>query len=137
MQTQTNMPQANVAQSTMQSDNTLQTPGGNGHDVRPAQKGDAVQSGISREFHNVLTDIEHLIREMTSLSATDLALAKTRLVAQIATARESAGAMGGVIHERAHKTAAVTNTYVHEQPWTAIGIGAAAGMLFGALLARR
>ena len=132
MQTPSDMPQTNMPQANMP-----QAPGGNGHDIRPMSKGDGAKSGVSREFHNLLADIEHLIREMTSLTGTDLAIAKTKLVEQIATARESAGAVGGVINDRAHKTATVTNTYVHQQPWTAIGIGAAAGLLFGALLARR
>ncbi len=38
---------------------------------------------------------------------------------------------------RARKTAETTNTYVHEQPWNAIGASAAVGLLLGYLLARR
>ena len=51
--------------------------------------------------------------------------------------------MGGVeevgenLANRARKTAESTNAYVHEQPWTAIGAGAAAGVLVGYLLTRR
>lgn len=132
MQTQSTLPQTGMPSPTVPPTT------GNGHDeVRTVPKAEATRSGVAREFHHLLADIEDLIREMTSLTGADLARAKTRLVAQIAAARQSAGAMGDVINEKAHKSAALTNSYVHEKPWTAIGIGAGAGLLLGVLLARR
>ncbi|AJQ95637.1 hypothetical protein YC6258_03601 [Gynuella sunshinyii YC6258] len=38
---------------------------------------------------------------------------------------------------RASKTARITNSYVHDQPWQVIGGGALVGFLMGYLLARR
>ena len=38
---------------------------------------------------------------------------------------------------RAKKAAYRADDYVHEKPWQGIGIGAAAGLVFGLLLARR
>jgi ElaB/YqjD/DUF883 family membrane-anchored ribosome-binding protein len=45
--------------------------------------------------------------------------------------------MGTTVIQRTRQAATVTNNYVHEQPWQAIGIGAAAGVLLGFVLGRR
>jgi ElaB/YqjD/DUF883 family membrane-anchored ribosome-binding protein len=45
--------------------------------------------------------------------------------------------MSDAVVQRARRTATVTNDYVHEQPWAAVGIGAAVGVLFGFVLGRR
>ena len=98
---------------------------------------DTALSGAPLEFHNFLADIEDLIKATTSLTGEDLARAKARLGERIAAAKQSAQAMGGAIVHRARNTAAVTDAYVHQQPWTAIGIGTVLGVLLGFALARR
>ncbi|MBA3582018.1 MAG: DUF883 domain-containing protein [Gammaproteobacteria bacterium] len=95
------------------------------------------RSRISEEFHNFLADIEELITQTTSLSGEDLARAKEKLNERVEMARESLDDMGGVIAQRARQTAAATDNYVRDQPWTAIGIGAALGVILGVVLARR
>jgi ElaB/YqjD/DUF883 family membrane-anchored ribosome-binding protein len=96
-----------------------------------------VASGVSNEFHNFLCDIEDLFKSTTSLTGDDLARAKAKITARIDSAKESVEDAGASISQHARKTAAMTNTYVHEQPWTVIGAGAAVSFLLGFLLARR
>ena len=97
----------------------------------------SVQSGVSREFHSFIADIEDLVKQTTSLTGDDLEHAKDQLVKRIATAKESIEDVGSDIAHQARKSVAATNEYVHDQPWDAIGAGAVAGMLIGFLLARR
>jgi ElaB/YqjD/DUF883 family membrane-anchored ribosome-binding protein len=97
----------------------------------------SVQSGVSREFHSFIADIEDLVKQTTSLTGDDLEHAKDQLVKRIATAKESIEDVGSDIVNQARKSVAATNEYVHDQPWNAIGAGAVAGMLIGFLLARR
>jgi ElaB/YqjD/DUF883 family membrane-anchored ribosome-binding protein len=94
-------------------------------------------SSISNEFHSFLNDVEELFKATTSLTGEDLARAKAKLSARIDAAKESVEELSGTIVHQARKTAAVTNHYVHEQPWTVIGAGAAVSFLLGFLLARR
>ena len=110
------------------------TPMNNGHLESNAHKG---PSAVSNEFHSFLTDIEDLFKATTSLTGEDLARAKAKLTARIDAAKVKAEEMSDTIVHQARKTAAVTNHYVHEQPWTAIGAGAAVSFLLGYLLARR
>lgn len=125
----------------MLNESNTQGSTGNGADraVIPAANAKAYRaaSGMSREFHNFLADIEELISDSTSLTGEDLARVKAKLSERVAEAKESVDAMGGDIAQRARKTVAVTNEYVHEQPWKAIGISVAFGFMLGFVLARR
>lgn len=99
--------------------------------------GDGAVAGVSRELHSFVADIEDLVKATTSLTGEDLARAKAKLGERIAAAKQSVEEIGGVIVDRARHTVKVTDGYVHKQPWQAIGIGAALGLLVGFVLARR
>lgn len=94
-------------------------------------------SAISSEFKNFLADIEQLISEATSMTGDELAQAKTKLNDRIDSIKHSVVDMGESISNKARRGATVTNEYVHEQPWVAIGAGVAVGMLVGFLVSRR
>ena len=82
-------------------------------------------------------DIEDLITKTTSLTGQDLENAKEQLNERIASARTYLDDVSESIVQRARKSATVTNNYVHEQPWAAVGIGAAVGVLVGFVLGNR
>ncbi|MDP9140205.1 MAG: hypothetical protein M3O62_05350 [Pseudomonadota bacterium] len=100
-------------------------------------KADGSVSGVAREFHNFVADIEDLVKSTTSLTSEDLANVKARLSARIATAKLSIEEAGGAIADKARNTVKITDDYAHDRPWQAIGIGAAVGFLAGVVLARR
>jgi len=92
---------------------------------------------VASEYHNFLSDIEDLIKATTSLTGEDLVHAKAILSARIHAAKESVEEAGSAIADKARKSAAATNSYVHENPWQSIGIGAALGLILGVVVARR
>lgn len=94
-------------------------------------------SRIAQEFQHFVADIEDLINATTGLTGEDLLRAKTKLNQRINAAKESVTELGDTVANRARKTAETTNSYVHEKPWSAIGVSAAVGVLLGYLLARR
>jgi len=94
-------------------------------------------SALSREAHNFLADIEDLVKATTSLTGEDLARAKAKLAERITAAKASVAKMGGAVADRTRDAAQATDSYVHERPWQAIGIGAGLGVLVGLLIARR
>jgi ElaB/YqjD/DUF883 family membrane-anchored ribosome-binding protein len=97
----------------------------------------SVGSALSREVQYFLADIEDLVKATTSLTGEELARAKVKLAERIAAAKASVGQMGGAIADGTRHAAQATDSYVHERPWQAIGIGAGLGVLVGFLLARR
>jgi ElaB/YqjD/DUF883 family membrane-anchored ribosome-binding protein len=94
-------------------------------------------SAISSEFKNFLADIEQLITEATSMTGDDLVQAKSKLNDRIDSIKHSFDDIGDSIGNKARRSAVITNNYVHEQPWIAIGAGAAVGLLVGFLASRR
>lgn len=92
---------------------------------------------ISTEFKHFLSDIEELVAQATSLTGEDLNKAKRTLSTRIDAAKHSLEDLSGNIAQKARTGAAATNTYVHEQPWAAIGASAALGLLVGYLVSRR
>lgn len=97
----------------------------------------AKSSAISSEFKNFLADIEHLITEATSMTTEDLTQAKTKLNERMESIKHSFDDLSETVSAKARKSAVVTNNYVHEQPWVAIGAGAVVGLLVGFLASRR
>jgi ElaB/YqjD/DUF883 family membrane-anchored ribosome-binding protein len=96
-----------------------------------------LRASVSREFHDLLADIEQLIGTTTTLSGAELAHAKAQLGERINAARQSVDVLGASIDQQARKAAGITNDYVHAQPWNAIAIGAGVGLLLGFVLAHR
>ncbi len=95
------------------------------------------QSGVAREYHAFVSDVEDLISSATSLTGEDLARAKAKLTARITSAKASIVRAGGAVSDQVRSGARATDTYVRDQPWQAVGISAAAGILLGYLLGRR
>lgn len=121
----------------MQTKSNSPESGGNGQADRAKTSAIAKADGVPREVRNFLTDIEDLISSTTSLTGEDLTRAKAQLIERVTAARASVEQMSVALTDRARNTAKVTNEYVHEQPWKAIGAGAAIGFLLGLVLARR
>jgi ElaB/YqjD/DUF883 family membrane-anchored ribosome-binding protein len=96
-----------------------------------------MQSAIAREYHALLSDLEHLIGSATSMSSDELSRAKAALGARIDAARSSIGNASAAVIDGAKRGARATDEFVTERPWSAVGITAVAGLLVGFLLGRR
>ncbi len=100
-------------------------------------KTEQTETPDNSEFQKFVEDIEELIKETSTLTGDELARASEKLRERVALAKLSTSVMGGVLAGQATKAAAATDEYVNAQPWTAVGISAAVGLILGLLLARR
>ena len=91
---------------------------------------------VVRDFRNFVTDVEELIKTTAQSGGEDLTKAKEKLNERIAQAKKTLAEASENLAERASKTAASANDYVHEKPWPVIGAGAALGFVAGYLLTR-
>jgi len=89
------------------------------------------------DFSTMLTEAEDLLRRAgneTGERAKDL---RAQVEAKLLAAKLRLQEMEGEAVDRAKAAARVTDDYVHDNPWRAIGAAAAAGFLIGLLVHRR
>ena len=101
------------------------------------QQADSMAAGVSREFSHFISDIEDLLKETATLTGDDLSRAKAAISARVSAAKESIDGLGYSVSDRVRKSSALTNEYVHEQPWKAIGAVAAVAFALGLVFTRR
>jgi ElaB/YqjD/DUF883 family membrane-anchored ribosome-binding protein len=92
---------------------------------------------VGAEVRNLIADVEELIRRVAHLDDADLARARERLERTLASTRASLHNGTERVRTSARQAATTTDTYVHDNPWSAIGIAAAAGAAIAVLLSTR
>jgi ElaB/YqjD/DUF883 family membrane-anchored ribosome-binding protein len=115
---------------------------GNGHGtsskrLQSSARATKTQTAPSGEFSSFVSDIEHLITSMTTLTGQDLERAKAKLAERVEAAKVTLTEAGGRIAETARQSARATDTYVHDHPWQSVGFGAILGLLVGIAVSRR
>ena len=93
--------------------------------------------GRSGEWRNLLADVEDLIKKIAHVD--DIEVAKVRAKVEQTLAKAKSTAMDGAANIRGYARDAgnATDEYVHESPWTAIGLAAMVGVVVGFLVTRR
>jgi ElaB/YqjD/DUF883 family membrane-anchored ribosome-binding protein len=94
-------------------------------------------NALGRDIQNVVSDAQELLKSVQSEGENRLADVKTRVQTQVDHARQSLGEIQHTIQDGAKVAIRETDAYVHANPWAAVGVGAAVGLLIGFLAARR
>lgn len=89
------------------------------------------------EWRNLLADVEDLIKKIAHVDDREVAQVRAKVEQTLARAKTSAADGAATIRGYARDASTATDDYVHESPWTAIGLAAAAGVIVGFLAARR
>jgi ElaB/YqjD/DUF883 family membrane-anchored ribosome-binding protein len=94
-------------------------------------------STLSQEFHNIIKDVESLLKEASALGGDEYASVRAKLLARLAAAKAEMAKLGLNIAEKVHESTADVSEEIREEPWKAVGTAAVAGLLIGYLFARR
>lgn len=92
---------------------------------------------LVKDVNTVLADAEDLLRQAAQASgehATDL---RKRAQAAITSAKTRLTEVEHRVVDQAKHAAKATDSWVHEHPWTAIGVAAGIGLLVGLVVNRR
>ncbi|RZI82191.1 MAG: DUF883 domain-containing protein [Rubrivivax sp.] len=92
---------------------------------------------LKQDLENVLHEVQTLLHNVGDQSTEKALALRSRVNQALAAAQTRLVGIGVDARDRAKQAAVVTDEYVHEKPWQAIGIGAAVGVLVGVLAARR
>ena len=106
--------------------------------IQPAREAadTAVRAG-SRELRSFIADVEDVVKRIAHVGDKDVAQARAKLEQTVGAAKASLHDGTKRIQARARHAAEGTDEFVHSNPWSAIGIAAAAGAAIAVLLSAR
>ena len=83
------------------------------------------------EMRAFLADVEDLVKRVGNVSDADVARARAKVVGAMSDVRRLTGDTTDTLRARASAAAEQADEYVHDRPWTAIGLAAAIGLIVG------
>lgn len=100
-----------------------------------------VENEISKEklmqdLRVVVADAEELLRATAGQAGEKVSAARERIQENLAAAKQRLAVAQDAVLARTKEAAKVTDEYVHENPWKAVGIAAGAGLVIGMLISR-
>jgi ElaB/YqjD/DUF883 family membrane-anchored ribosome-binding protein len=98
---------------------------------------DSAREKLVVDVKNLLTDVDALFTDASAASGDEARALRKRAENILQKARERFDDLQERVVRRGRETAHTTDDWVHENPWSAIGLGAGAGLLLGFLIARR
>lgn len=98
---------------------------------------DILRERLAADLRAVIDDTEGLLHATAGQAGEKILAARARAEESLRTARARLAELGEVGVEKAKAAAKATDTYVHENPWQAVGIGAGVGFVLGWLLSRK
>jgi len=92
---------------------------------------------LAADLKAVIGDTEELLRATAGQAGEKIHAARARAEETLRSAKARLAELGEAGVEKAKAAAKATDTYVHENPWQAIGIAAGVGFLIGWMLGRK
>jgi ElaB/YqjD/DUF883 family membrane-anchored ribosome-binding protein len=89
------------------------------------------------DMRTVIADAEELLRATASVAGDKIVVARERIQDSLYRAKVKLAETEGVLLDRTRQAARLTDDYVHDNPWQAVGIAAGVGLLVGMLIGRR
>ncbi|MEW5886602.1 MAG: DUF883 family protein [Pseudomonadota bacterium] len=85
----------------------------------------------------VVADAEELLAATAHQTGERVAELRERMQDNLRNARHKLGSLEDDLRLKARDACRATDHYVHEHPWTSIGVAAGVGLLLGLLISRR
>ena len=98
---------------------------------------DVSKDKLVADLKVVVADAEELLRATASQAGEKVSAARERIQASLATAKVKLTDAERVVVDKTKDAAKATDEYVKDNPWQAVGIAAAAGLVLGVLISRR
>jgi ElaB protein len=83
------------------------------------------------ELRAFISDVEDLVKRVGNVSDADVARARAKVSGALGDVRRLTSDASDSLRERAREAATQADEYVHDRPWTAIGLAAAIGLIIG------
>jgi ElaB/YqjD/DUF883 family membrane-anchored ribosome-binding protein len=91
----------------------------------------------SDEWHKLVADVEDLVKKVANVDDAEIAEIRSKVESTLARAKTTATEGIAAVRGRAEDASDATDEYIHENPWAAVGIAAAVGIIIGFIAGRR
>lgn len=98
---------------------------------------DVTKEQLIADFKVVVADAEALIKATANTGGEALDNLRSKAEDSLAVAKSKIADAQDSLVEKSKAAAAVTDEYVHDNPWKAIGVSAGIGLIIGLLIGRR
>lgn len=98
---------------------------------------EASKDKLVQDFKLVIADAEELLRATAAQAGEKVTAARERIQDRIHTAKIRVAEAEEALMVRTRAAARVTDEFVHDKPWYAVGIAAGVGLIIGMLIGRR
>ncbi len=95
------------------------------------------QQQLVTDMKSVIADAEDMLHATADQAGEKVATMRARIQERLNGAKVRLGEAEAALIEKTRAAARATDTYVHESPWTAVGIAAGVGLLVGLIIGRR
>ena len=85
----------------------------------------------------LVKDTEELVRATASQAGEKIVDLRNRAQEAVSNLKPQLAKLESTVVDRAKSTATAADSYIHENPWTAIGVSAGIGLVIGLLIGRR
>lgn len=85
----------------------------------------------------LVNDTEELVKATTAQAGEKIMDIRNRTQETVNKLKPQLVKLEAAVVEKAKATATATDAYIHENPWTAIGVSAGIGLVIGLLIGRR
>ena len=92
---------------------------------------------LAQDLKIIGADVEDLFKAFASGAADKAAVARERIQDHLHKAKVKLADAEDLVVQSSRQAARATDDFVHESPWTAVGIGAGVGLVIGLLIGRR
>ena len=98
---------------------------------------DVTKEKLIADFKVVVADAEALLKATANDAGEKVVAARERIQGHLSDAKAQLAQAEAAIVDRTKQAARVTDQYVHDNPWKAVGISACVGLVIGLLIGRR
>ena len=91
---------------------------------------------LANDLKNLVADAEELLKATASQAGDKIGVARQKIEQSLIEGKKALADAEKTIVEKSKEAAEIADDYVRENPWSAIGIAAGVGVLFGLLIRR-
>ncbi len=92
---------------------------------------------LMQDLKIVIGDAEELLRATAAQAGEKATAAREKIQDSLHQAKTKLAEAEGVVIDKGKEAARVTDEYVHDHPWKAVGVAAGIGLIVGLLIGRR